>query len=128
MTKEEFSGGIRDNRRQARIDKLTAEREARNQARQAEREARMDKRVAERKAREAERKAALDKRLSERKAWMGKQQAARTARGTESRRSQMSGVKPHRGGGKVEMGYKKGGSVKSIDGIAQRGKTRGTMR
>jgi hypothetical protein len=36
-------------------------------------------------------------------------------------------------GGKVKKGYKKGGSVKksskkSIDGIAQRGKTRGTMR
>jgi hypothetical protein len=35
-----------------------------------------------------------------------------------------------RGGGMIKMGYKKGGSVKSksIDGIAQRGKTRGTMR
>tara|TARA_Y100001963_G_C6686140_1_gene402299 strand:+ start:170 stop:592 length:423 start_codon:yes stop_codon:yes gene_type:complete len=33
-------------------------------------------------------------------------------------------------GGKVKQGYKKGGSVKSksIDGIAQHGKTRGTMR
>ena len=33
-------------------------------------------------------------------------------------------------GGKVKKSYKKGGSVKakSIDGIAQRGKTRGTMR
>ena len=48
----------------------------------------------------------------------------------ERRRTDMSGF---RGGGKVKMGYKKGGSVKksskkSIDGIAQRGKTRGTMR
>ena len=45
----------------------------------------------------------------------------------EKRRKGMSGL---RGGGKVEMGYKKGGSVKSksIDGIAQHGKTRGTMR
>ena len=45
----------------------------------------------------------------------------------EKRRKGMSGL---RGGGKVKMGYKKGGSVKSksIDGIAQRGKTRGTMR
>ena len=45
----------------------------------------------------------------------------------EDRRSEMSGL---RGGGKVEMSYKKGGSVKakSIDGIAQRGRTRGTMR
>jgi len=45
----------------------------------------------------------------------------------EARRRAMSGL---RGGGKVKMGYKKGGSVKakSIDGIAQRGKTRGTMR
>ena len=45
----------------------------------------------------------------------------------EPGRRAMSGL---RGGGKVKMGYKKGGSVKSksIDGIAQRGKTRGTMR
>ena len=48
----------------------------------------------------------------------------------ESRMSRMSGL---RGGGKVKMGYKKGGSVKksskkSIDGLAQRGRTRGTMR
>ena len=45
----------------------------------------------------------------------------------ETGRRAMSGL---RGGGKVKMGYKKGGSVKSksIDGIAQRGQTRGTMR
>tara|TARA_R100000963_G_C4637045_1_gene100982 strand:- start:63 stop:446 length:384 start_codon:yes stop_codon:yes gene_type:complete len=45
----------------------------------------------------------------------------------ETRRGQMSGL---RGGGMIKMGYKKGGSVKSksIDGIAQHGKTRGTMR
>ena len=45
---------------------------------------------------------------------------------TQSRRKRREMNK----GGKVEMGYKKGGSVKSksIDGIAQRGKTRGTMR
>ena len=45
----------------------------------------------------------------------------------EKRRKDMSGL---RGGGMIKMGYKKGGSVKSNsnDGIAQRGKTRGTMR
>ena len=55
----------------------------------------------------------------------------KTARAEEERRrTDMSGL---RGGGKVKMGYKKGGSVKksskkSIDGLAQRGRTRGTMR
>ena len=102
MTKEEFAWSIRDNRKQATLDK-----------RRAERKAAADKKLAERKA-------ALDKKLAEKK-------AKQIARGTESRRRKMSGL---RGGGKVEMGYKKGGSVKakSIDGIAQRGKTRGTMR
>ena len=100
MTKEEFAWSIRDNRKQATLDK-----------RRAERKAAADKK-------QAEKKAALDKKLAEKK-------AKQIARGTESRRRKMSGL---RGGGKVEMGYKKGGSVKSIDGIAQRGKTRGTMR
>ena len=52
----------------------------------------------------------------------------KTARAEEERRrTDMSGL---RGGGKVKMGYKKGGSVKakSIDGIAQRGKTRAAHR
>jgi hypothetical protein len=46
---------------------------------------------------------------------------------SEARMSRMSGL---RGGGRVKMGYKKGGSVKakSIDGIAQRGKTRAAHR
>ena len=111
MTKEEFSKSIRDNRKQATLDKRRAERKAAADKKQAEKKAALDKKLAERKA-------ALDKKLAEKK-------AKQIARGTESRRRKMSGL---RGGGKVEMGYKKGGSVKSIDGIAQRGKTRGTMR
>jgi len=113
MTKEEFAWSIRDNRKQATLDKRRAERKAAADKKLAERKAALDKKLAERKA-------ALDKKLAEKK-------AKQIARGTESRRRKMSGL---RGGGKVEMGYKKGGSVKakSIDGIAQRGKTRGTMR
>ena len=106
MTKDEVAKAIRSNRRQAvkRYEDSAKGAVAREEAAVDRAVARENAAVARAMARQ---KAALDRA-------MGKKQGKDT-----------SGL---RGGGMIKMGYKKGGSVKSIDGIAQRGKTRGTMR
>ena len=87
------------------------------------------------KALQGQRESAIARRAAGASAKAAKEKSARIANTRaraeeERRRTEMSGL---RGGGKVKMGYKKGGSVKksskkSIDGLAQRGRTRGTMR
>lgn len=52
------------------------------------------------------------------------ERARRLREGDEDLRKTVEAAYSMRGGGKVKKSYKKGGSVKSIDGIAQRGKTR----